>query len=343
MSKYQRSLSELREKAVLHWPEEILEKAGDGSILPKLLETQDSFLSILGMANKSPNSWIDAINLNKEISGPLFIKHLMVLSDLGGESLNKIPPLSQYFPGGKMEFIFNDKSCVYNFKKIGDKCSLTNSALKMDTKSLLRTEEMSDKMIDVGFLLLFGSLCTNDDLPVDIKDKCVIGSLLGDCENLELYCKQNYIRVSKQVSGAKANSLGHLSEDYVRELLSVKLPKGWTVLSDAKMDGVTHSEEGSDTTFDIVVKSPEGSQTGIEVSFQVTTNSTIERKAREAQSLKNSVHKAGHKIAYVIDGAGNINIRKNAVSTLCENSDCTIAFSEEEVDTLVNFLKETSK
>jgi|GEM_PF-6520482 len=46
MPKYKRTLEELRQNAVLHWPNEIRQKASDISVLPKLLETQDAFISI---------------------------------------------------------------------------------------------------------------------------------------------------------------------------------------------------------------------------------------------------------------------------------------------------------
>jgi hypothetical protein len=52
------------------------------------------------------------------------------------------------------------------------------------------------------------------------------------------------------------------------------------------------------------------------------------------------VHRAGHWICYVIDGAGNINVREAAVSTICNNSDCTIALSSEEVGELAKFMLE---
>ncbi|WP_422630837.1 MULTISPECIES: hypothetical protein [Planktothrix] len=43
-----------------------------------------------------------------------------------------------------------------------------------------------------------------------------------------------------------------------------------------------------------------------------------------------------------MDGAGNINIRKNAVSTICLYSDCTVAFSKEEIQLLAYFIRENS-
>jgi hypothetical protein len=63
------------------------------------------------------------------------------------------------------------------------------------------------------------------------------------------------------------------------------------------------------------------------VTFQVTTNSVIQRKSLQAKVRQDMVHDAGHWICYVIDGAGNINIREAAVSNICDFSDCTVALS----------------
>ena len=91
-------------------------------------------------------------------------------------------------------------------------------------------------------------------------------------------------------------------------------------------------------SFDIVAQSPKGKYCAIEVSFQVTTNSTIERKAGQASDRQRLLHRAGHKIAYVIDGAGNFE-RQSAVKTILANSDYTAAFTDEELDALAAFLR----
>jgi hypothetical protein len=90
--------------------------------------------------------------------------------------------------------------------------------------------------------------------------------------------------------------------------------------------------------FDIIAISPNKKYCAIEVSFQVTTNSTIERKAGQAQSRHGQLNNNRHKIAYVIDGAGNFK-RKSAISTIMSFSDFTVTFKEEELHNLAEFLK----
>lgn len=340
MATYKRTLEQLREHAVLHWPDDILNAADEVSTLPLLLKTQDVFISVLKVGSKEPLSWKKALENSSELNGSLFLKHLMVLSDVGGEALNKLPPLKNYVPNGVMDFEWNGKPFKYTFKEIGSNdCTLTNSALNVDSKKLGRGLPLANKGLDVCMLLLFGSRLTDDTLPSEIKEKCVIGEYLGNAVQLDGFIKQRYLYVSKQVSGALANSLGQLTQIHVGEKLKGILGSGWDIRLNASLPGVFHNENGNGTNFDLVVTSPQKKYFGVEISFQVTTNSTIERKARESEAVMRSVHKNGHKICYVIDGAGNINIRETAVRTLCDHSDCTVAMSDAEIQHLADYFK----
>ncbi len=89
--------------------------------------------------------------------------------------------------------------------------------------------------------------------------------------------------------------------------------------------------------FDIVVERA-NKKVGIEVSFQVTTNSTIERKAGQAADRQMLMHKDGYQIAYVLDGAGNFQ-RSSAISRICTYSDCTVAYTLSEFVVLSNWIK----
>ena len=338
----QRTLADLQAEAILHWPTELLQRAGYKSTLPILLKTQDAFISLLKICDSHPEAWISGLEQSRLLSGSLFLKHLMVASDLGGEALNKLPPLSRYFSNGILQFEWQGQVQEYSFKKIQTKCSLSNSALGVDAQSLLIKEKSDQKvtaiMQDVAMLLLFGSSAVYDTLPGDIKEKCILGSLLGKCQELDNFAKENYLRVSRQVAGATSNDLGHLAQDYVLNHLKDLLPSNWELLKDSSLPKVSHTQDQRETNFDIVVRSPQNQYCGIEVSFQVTTNSVIERKARESSSLLASAHSENHKICYVIDGVGNIEIRKSAINILLENSDFISTMSPESIQKLAEFL-----
>lgn len=341
MDRYKRSLDDLRRVAVRQWPRVLRERIRRQSVLELLLATQETFVSVLRVASRSPCSWNGVVDNVDGFPKALFLKHLLVLSDMGGEALNKLAPLSRFFPEGRIEFVWKEQTYSYAFKVIGNECTLTNAALHTDEKSLRAGHPpFDDKMYDTVMLILYGGLAINGSLPPEAADKCIIGSLIGTDERLDTFVRQNYIRVSRQVAGATANALGQITQQYAADAIRDALPPGWSVSTNAPLPAVTHTGDGTGTIFDIVVCSPAGKYCGIEVSFQVTTNSVIERKSRESEALRNAVHAAGHTIAYVIDGAGNVDVRRHAVGIICEHSDCTVAFSDSELEFLATFLKE---
>ncbi len=72
MPKFARSLEELRKKAVLFWPQEIVEREASLSILPLLLKTQEKFISILNLADASPDAWKKLVDISEELKGISF-------------------------------------------------------------------------------------------------------------------------------------------------------------------------------------------------------------------------------------------------------------------------------
>jgi len=330
-----RDIQDLENKALKFWPQEISDKEKNSSIIPKLIETQDKFISLLNISDANPFKWKDTLLSSKTLSGNLFLKHLIVLSDIGGEKLMRFKKeLPSVFNDG-MNFIWDNKNFTYKFQTLTDKSNWNNKNLSVDGEGLIKSVELNPIMEDVCMLLLFGGSAINDNIPNDITEKCIIGTLLGKTEELETFVKQRYIWVSRITGGAEANTLGQLTQNYVKEYLENKLP-GWRINKD-QLPNVSQNERTS-LSVDIVAKSPTGKFCAIEVSFQVTTNSTIERKAGQAQARQELLHEKGHKIAYVIDGAGNF-ARQSALRTICQYSDCTVSFKDSELDELVNFLK----
>ena len=183
-------------------------------------------------------------------------------------------------------------------------------------------------------LLLFGGAALVSGLPSEVEEKCVLGHLIGQTNELDTFVKQRYIWVSRITSGATSNSLGNLIQQYVFDYLKVKLPT-WD-FSQKRIIDITQNTRTL-TSFDLVAVSPTKKCCAIEASFQVTTNSVIERKAGQAQERQQQLHKLGHKIAYIIDGAGNFQ-RQSALKTICQHSDCTVTFKDSELNTLVEFL-----
>lgn len=341
MAEYVRTPSQLRAKASLFWPSDLIARETAASIVPLLLETQDKFIGLLYLADARPDAWKTGLQSTNELKANVFLKHLMVLADVGGEPLKRLrPELNRAFPTGVMTFVWRENTYEYPFKIITRANMLDNKSLHVDGKSLITGQDLDDRMEDVIMLLLHGAGAVNAALPEMIRDKCMIGSLLGQKAELKTFVKQRYILVSKITGGATSNALGQMAQDYVRDILIQALPD-WHIARNGTIPGISHNAGTTDTTFDIVAKSPTGKYVAVEVSFQVTTNSVIERKSGQAQARAELLRRSDHKIAYVIDGAGNFE-RQAALRTICLYSDCTVALTPEEMNILVSFLRESA-
>ena len=332
-----RKIEDLEKYALKFWPTALAEKEKSSSVIPKLIETQDKFISLLNLAEINPFAWKDALSLSKTLPPNLFLKHLIVLSDLGGEKLVRLnKELPNILTDDELNFIWEGSEYTYKFQTIGGVQKWNNPNLKVDGESIFVPTKLSSSMEDVINLIMFGGLSNTSTLPLEIEEKCIIGSMLGKKVELDKFVRQRYIWVSRITGGATSNKMGQLAQNYAAEYLRNEL-KNWDI-SNKSIPGISQNER-TNIKFDIVAISPNNKYCAIEVSFQVTTNSVIERKAGQAQSRQNILHKHGHKIAYIIDGAGNFD-RKSALTTLCQYSDCTVAFSDNELNKLVSFLKD---
>jgi len=322
----------------MFWPAELSVEAAKLSIIPLLLKTQDEFIAILGVPVPDLHNLFQIVDASS-FSGNLFLKHLGILADFGGEQLQRVNSnFHTLFPTGKLEYMWNGAVHVYEFQVLPVR-NLNNHNLGISGKKLVEKRDLNALLQDTAALLIFGSACV-DEATADILSKCEIGDYLGCPEKLERFVRQRYIWVSRITMGARSNSLGQLAQQFVLEYVKKHLDLEATEFhANGRIPGITHTNEQANrpTTFDIVV-SRAGKYVAIEVTFQVTTNSVIERKAGQAQARHAQIEHAGHKVAYVIDGAGNFQ-RETALSTLCDYSHCTVAFSRVELDVLCEFIR----
>jgi len=335
---FNRSISELENHATLWWPEHLNQANAEVSVIPKLLQTQDDFLKIIALSKKSPYQVFDLLNASKFPTN-IFLKHLCVLANYGGEPIQRLGrAFSSLFKSDKglhsITFSWNSTNYTYDFKCL-PVSGLGNKKLLIDGKGLTEEKGLSDLYKDMIILLMFGSTSTVNEEAGLVA--CEIGTLLGKTDILEQYVKERYINVSRITGGATANSLGQLAQKEVVTHLSQSLGDDYQVISNGyiALDGY---EKESGMPFDVVIEK-QNKKVGIEVSFQVTTNSTIERKAGQAADRMSLMHSNGYKIAYIIDGAGNFQ-RVSAISTICDNSDCTVAYSKQEFDILCQWVGE---
>ncbi len=338
---YARTFEQLESVASKFWPAELSEIESKLSIIPLLLKTQDQFINIIGVETPSLENLFTVIE-SASLPANLFLKHLVILADFGGEMLQRVSAeFETLFPSGELHYFWGDKQQTYKFRA-APKQKFSNKALKIDGKELLNIHPLDELQKDAIALLLFGSAhsAENQDVASALA-RCEIGEYLGKANELATFVKQRYIWVSRITGGATANNLGQIAQRFVADYISEHLDsENVEVHHGGRLPNVTHTDSatGRMTSFDLVVT--DGKKcVAIEVSFQVTTNSTIERKSGQAQTRYEQAEKAGHKIAYVLDGAGNFQ-RETALRTICSFSHCTVAFSRNELDILCQFLRE---
>lgn len=334
---FRRTLAELEANAVKWWPKELEAEVASQSAIQLLLATQDKFLSILKLSGKTPEQIFSVLEA-VEMPANLFLKHLVTLADYGGEAIQRLGrEFSNIFPAeGRQhyfEYFHGSKLHRYIFRALPIK-GLGNNKLHLDGIAITKSVELTPLYRDMIMILLYPA--TSEQSHLAALEKCELGMLLGDDVGLEKYVREKYIHVSRITTGANTNTLGQIAQRYVANLLKQLLPGNYSITHNGKIP--LHGYEKPDgMPFDIVA-SLDGKSIGIEVSFQVTTNSVIERKAGQADARQRLMHQNGHKIAYVLDGAGNFQ-RSSAVSTICQFSDCTIAYSADEIAVLANFIR----
>ena len=340
MAKYNRSIIELKTKATFWWPEELKSKNALANVLPLLLKTQEDFLRLIILSKKEPFQLFDLIKV-AEYPSNLFLKHLAILADYGGEPIQRLGrSFNDIFPKAKGEngkhyfdFIWKEKTYRYEFKALPVK-GLNNKKLFIDGAGLIKERELDNLTCDMIALLLFAS--TSDYAEHAGLIACEIGTMLGNEDELIQFVKQRYITVSKITGGATANNLGQLAQSEIVNFLTANLGDKYKIIRNGFITINGYDKKGG-MPFDLVVEKGKR-KVGIEVSFQVTTNSTIERKAGQAADRQALVHKSGYQIAYVLDGAGNFQ-RSSAISTICNHSDCTVAYTLAEFKVLSNWIK----
>jgi hypothetical protein len=340
MTNYKRNIAELRAKAALWWPEELKSKNALANVLPLLLKTQEDFLRLIILSKNDPFQLFDLIKIAKYPSN-IFLKHLAVLADYGGEPIQRLGrSFKEIFPKRRGEkgkyyfdFIWKEKIYRYEFKAL-PVTGLNNKKLFIDGEGLITEKELDDLTCDMIALLLFSS--TSDYADQAGLSACEIGTMLGNEDELIKFVKQRYITVSRITGGATANSLGQLAQSEIVDFLENDLSCEYKIIRNGYIFLEGYDKKGG-MPFDLVVEKGK-KKIGIEVTFQVTTNSTIERKAGQAADRQALMHNNGYQIAYVIDGAGNFQ-RSSAISTICNHSDCSVAYTVAEFKVLSNWIK----
>jgi len=201
MDEYRRTIDELEARACLWWPASVTKKEVSTSIIPMLLKSQDEFLSILNLCKQRPDQVFDILEASR-FPPNLFLKHLAVLADFGGEKIQRInAQFESVFPSDAgsssrgFNYLWSGETFKYQFLALPLNSVLNNAKLKIDGHGLLQASRLDDMTKDVAMVLLHGSSATNP-ATAEVLAKCEIGVLLGKPKELATYVRQKYIWVS---------------------------------------------------------------------------------------------------------------------------------------------------
>ena len=342
--RYIRTVEQLEIVGSKWWPKEVRDEAMKVSILQYLLDTQEKFISLLTLADRDkPEKLFNLIEAS-DFAYHLFLKHLILLTDVGSEPIQRFnASFNEIFPNGILNYTIGKKKHNYTFAALPTRGVPSNKKMQGDTlENLMAKCKNVNLCKDLITLLIYGAASVSPRAS-SVLYKCNAYEYLGQETLIKKYVRQNYIRVSRIVSGREAADLGNVAQNYAAHYLADHLGKNYNVVIAGTIPGVK-MDDNKDVTFDIVINRKDDTgrfkkYVGIEVSFQETSNSTIERKAREARARFQNTNNKRCYVAYIIDGAGNFS-RTAAVTDLCDNSHCNVAYTPAEFDLLIEFIKE---
>lgn len=332
------SLTELESTALKWWPDDLAREVAAASPALLLTKTHDVFVDeLLRLSPNLPQLRESLKNIQMPLN--LFLKHLLVLADLGGEKIKRV------FRDRANLFVHDSKArkSFFEAEHRGAKCeidvsafvaagSIGNPILGIDGPQLAEKLDRTELMMDVAMIALVGALAT-DPVVAETLAECDLANFVQDENGLSQFLKTRYLAVSRIVQGANSNSLGQAAQSLVGQKLSeflgteFKLKKPSTIVLN-----------GRPITSDVMIEGPTGI-VAIEVAFQVTTNSVIERKGNEAAHRRSELNSAGIASCYVLDGIG-IFERRSALEKIVRESDFTVNLSESSLGALAVFVRE---
>jgi hypothetical protein len=197
--KYRRSFEEIEKVASKFWPSELSEIEATLSVIPLLLKTQNQFVSVIGTGAPTLERLFTIVEAT-DLSANLFVKHLVILADYGGEILQRVSTeFHQLFPDGHLHYLWKGVQRDYKFLALPNK-KLSNEALKIDGKHLSEDTTLSDLQKDAIALMLFGSTYNGDGkMTATTLVHCDYGKYIGECYELETFLKQLYLWTSKNL------------------------------------------------------------------------------------------------------------------------------------------------
>lgn len=330
----QRTLSDLEAQGSKWWPEHVVSQVAQSSPAELLASTLLEFNRFVDALTLDPQSvWL--AQAQSGLSWNLLTKHLAVLTDVGGEPLARLHrerhELFDSSPSFGFEIQTLSGSFYVDLTNFFACRNLGNNKLSIDGAGLVDPPGLPRLNAEVCQILIYGSLAVKPTIATRLS-KCDVCAVVGDSDLRIQYQASRYLAVSRIIGGADANASGQVLQSAVENELQARLD----MATFHTRRNHTATIAGQNVTSDVYVTGPKGTA-AIEVAFQVTTNSTIERKATDAAQRHRLLSAAGILDLYVLDGVGVFQ-RANAVRKILAASDYCVAYSNAEFDRLAEVI-----
>ncbi len=308
-----KKLEYLKTTSSWFWSDEIIKPHSN----PLLLELENSYSTVIEALMKINADLIvdELISLN--IKRSLLLKHIMIFLDTSAETLDRAAMYINYKKFGGLTV----GNKFIQFKKLGPSFykNLNNEAIFNSDNNLTH---------DLLCILCYASQ-SKEFSHFETFNKCNLAIIVGDKNLLHKHLYYLPLRSTAQIKQLRAVDFGLQLEIYIRNFLA-------PIIETLDL----HYSNGNryyGQQFDRVIEK-DGKYIIIEIAFQETTNSTLERKGKQAKNgLFQQVDKNGDKLVYIVDGAGYFK-RHNALSNIIEYSHFTCNVSQCNLQMLEEFI-----
>lgn len=298
------------------WSEDLIGEQNEHNLVSQLVDISDLIQQTL--LNSSPENLIEELKNLQDESGnriprALILKSLMILLDVSAEILDRVGLYCHY----NSVISLNTSSGLYNLNCFGPdfKKGLSNENIyKFANNNELFFEDVLTLMLYAYDSEEFGSFITFKNFK--------LSTLVGNSSALTSFYLNRTIENSSQIKQLKAVEYGNSLQTNVKN----------QILSALSQYGVGSSPGNrylDGKQFDLVLYKPEQDLPEeqwkwviMEVAFQETTNSVIERKSSQAKLIYRNLEDTTHKLVYLIDGAGFVK-RDKVTTTIYENTHFT--------------------
>lgn len=322
------------EESSWFWSPELIGEQQEHSLAEEMLKISPLIQDTL--ENHQPQQLVSVLEKLRDeqenlVPRSLILKNLMILLDVSAEILDRVALYCHH----KNITELNGPFGQYQFKKFGP-----NFTKALSNDNIYKLAVSDDGFFeDVINLMLYAHESNEFSQYLTFKG-FRLATLVGNTEALAEFYLSRSIENSSQIKQLRAVSYGNalqnnLKNKIVKSLTNygVEIALGNRYLGEQQFDLVLvkKTESQIQTEWKWVV---------IETAFQETTNSVIERKAKQAvNGLYKSIEDAKHKLVYIIDGAGFVK-RYNVTSTIFDTCHFASTANPEHFEKLITFLKD---